>query len=307
MKISKIFTKIRNSINDREDKLLLEVDTIYNNSFLDEKIIKQSEKLPLDINISLEKGKKLKNEWNNEKIKLNLIINDCINIENSIKSIKQIKGNLEKYSNNAIKIRFYPEEEKGINQIISYISKFGGIIEENDKIYITNLNSDIINNNYEYNKILKAWISPNKKIRAELLYKLSRDGGKISKFHELCDEKGPTLTLFYANNENIGGIYTPLSWDKRAGYKYNNETFMFNLNKNEKYKNISEERSIYCGEDYGPWTKDFGFYKNMNIIEHQGLSINKYYDKGCEILPNNSKKQCFFDIKEVEIFKISKI
>ena len=79
--------------------------------------------------------------------------------------------------------------------------------------YITNLDSKIINENKDYNEILKNWINPSRKIKAELLYRLSENGDDKSTFHELCDNKGPTLTLFHVNDGNIIGIYTPLSWD----------------------------------------------------------------------------------------------
>ena len=45
LKIQKIFTNIRNLINDREDQLLLEVDKQFENSFCNEDILKESEKL----------------------------------------------------------------------------------------------------------------------------------------------------------------------------------------------------------------------------------------------------------------------
>ena len=38
----------------------------------------------------------------------------------------------------------------------------------------------------------------------ELLYKKSRDGDQISKFYELCDNKGPKLTIFKIDDDNIG-------------------------------------------------------------------------------------------------------
>ena len=66
--IQNIFTKIRNALNEREDKLLLEVDNKFNNIFINEDIIKQSEKLPNKIKISLEKGKEIQNNWNNNKL-----------------------------------------------------------------------------------------------------------------------------------------------------------------------------------------------------------------------------------------------
>ena len=65
LKIQNIFTKMRNTLNDREDKLLLEIDELYNNKFFDEDIIKKGEKLPKRIKTSLEKGKMLDKEWDN--------------------------------------------------------------------------------------------------------------------------------------------------------------------------------------------------------------------------------------------------
>ena len=44
-KIQKIFTNIRNALNEKEDKLLLDIDEYYNNIYYKEDIIKKSEKL----------------------------------------------------------------------------------------------------------------------------------------------------------------------------------------------------------------------------------------------------------------------
>ena len=88
IKISKIFTKLRNAINDRENELLLDIDNKFSEFIFDEKIIKQNEKLPNKIKEYLEKGKNIENEWKNNNKKLNIFINDCINIENSMKNIK---------------------------------------------------------------------------------------------------------------------------------------------------------------------------------------------------------------------------
>ena len=88
VKIKKIFTKLRNAINNREDELLLEVDKYSKNIFFNEDIIKEGEKLPNRIKESLEKGKIIDNKWKNNK--LNLLINDCLNIENNIKEINLI-------------------------------------------------------------------------------------------------------------------------------------------------------------------------------------------------------------------------
>lgn len=81
LKMQKVFTKIRNAINEREDDLLLEIDKRFDTKYFKEDFIKEIEKLPEKINISLEKGNKLENKWEDEN-KLNLIINDSINIIN---------------------------------------------------------------------------------------------------------------------------------------------------------------------------------------------------------------------------------
>ena len=62
MNIQTIFTKIRNELNNREDKLLLEVDEQFEKTFFDDSILKNSEKLPKKIKISLEKCKKIDKE-----------------------------------------------------------------------------------------------------------------------------------------------------------------------------------------------------------------------------------------------------
>ena len=96
LKVQKIFTKIRNELNDREDKLLLDIDKIYDEKFLKEDIIKESEKLPNKIKLSLEKGKKIDNNWEDEN-KINSLINDCVNIENNIKEINVVNESIKKY------------------------------------------------------------------------------------------------------------------------------------------------------------------------------------------------------------------
>ena len=77
LKIQKIFTKIRNILNEREDELLSEVDKKFDKEYLKENIIIKSEKFPNNIEKTIKKGKLIDKEWNNNN-KLNLIINDCI-------------------------------------------------------------------------------------------------------------------------------------------------------------------------------------------------------------------------------------
>ena len=155
LKIQNIFTKIRNALNEREDQILLEVDNHFNNLYFKEDLIKDSEKLPGKIKISLEKGKSIDKDWDDNQ--LNNFINDCIEIENNIKEINIINQNILKSKSNKNKeIKFKPEEE-GISNVIEIVKNFGGIyynkfsfkkcplnISENKKYEISGENNNIL-------------------------------------------------------------------------------------------------------------------------------------------------------------------
>jgi len=91
--VQEIFTKIRNELNIREDKLLEDIDKYYENSFFDENLIKQANKLPDKIQISVEKGKIIEKEW--EKSEIKSLINDCISIETNLKDIINLMKELK--------------------------------------------------------------------------------------------------------------------------------------------------------------------------------------------------------------------
>ena len=76
--ILSIFTKIRSELNTREEKILVELEEQFNKLYFNDDIINISEKLPKRINNSLEKGKEINKDWNNNE--LNMLINNFINI-----------------------------------------------------------------------------------------------------------------------------------------------------------------------------------------------------------------------------------
>ena len=78
-------------------------------SFFKEDIIKKGEKIPNQIKTLLEKGNLINKEWDD-----NILIeriNDCINIENSIKNILEINENIKNYNSKIFEINFKPEDE----------------------------------------------------------------------------------------------------------------------------------------------------------------------------------------------------
>jgi hypothetical protein len=165
----------------------------------------------------------------------------------------------------------------------------------------------IIENNYKYFNKLITWINSNKKITTKLLYRKSRDGDSYDIFHKLCDNQGATLVLIKSNEGFIIGGYTSLDWDNHSSWKKDNDTFLFSLTNNKKYKKIKSnfDYSIYCGKNQGPWFPLIGFRETgkKNMTQGEFISSNDYFEDYNKIIPNNGDK--FFDVEEVEVYKIS--
>ena len=92
MQVSQKFTQMRNAINEREDKLLSEINNKFNNLIFkeDNDLIKKNQKFQKIFKNSLEQGKKINEGWNNNNEKLNSKINECIKKENLVKIIKKL-------------------------------------------------------------------------------------------------------------------------------------------------------------------------------------------------------------------------
>ena len=126
IKVQKIFTKLRNTINSREDEIMLEIDKKYDTLYFKEDIVKECDKLPNKIKVSLEKGKNIDNQWNKDPNKINSLINDCLNIENAIKTINELNETMNKCKSLKINVNFIPDEND-IGGILNTIQKFGKI------------------------------------------------------------------------------------------------------------------------------------------------------------------------------------
>ena len=128
--IQNVFTKIRNILNNREDELLLEVDNLFNSNYIGEDIIKKGEKLPKQIKLSLEKGKKIEKEWDDNNLYSN--INDCINIENNINNINIINEKIKKFNirNYKFKMKFIPKDIQ-LDNFLEKIKSFGSVYYNN--------------------------------------------------------------------------------------------------------------------------------------------------------------------------------
>ena len=259
-------------LNNENMKLKKDIDNLKNK---ETKLINENEQILNELNL-------LKN-------KVNSLYNTNSQLNNEINRLKNSETQLKKENT---------ESKKEINELKEKLNMIWS--KEKNKIAY----SKIIKGNTNYIEKLKNWINPSKKIRTELLYRLSENGDNKSTFHELCDNKGPTLILFHVNDGNIAGIYTPLSWDTTSGWKNDMNTFIFNLNKIKKYKKSTNSSSIYCHSSFGPSTFYFGCWStnSMKSITYIDNDTNLFYDKGSEILLSNNQEN--YNLIETEVYKI---
>ena len=86
----------------------------------------------------------------------------------------------------------------------------------------------------EEQKILE-WIGKSD-VKAELLYRATRDGFASAKFHELCDDKGSTITFIKSSTGKRFGGYTHGPWKKGGEYYEDQKAFVFSLSNMTKHE-----------------------------------------------------------------------
>ena len=306
LEIQKIFTKIRNELNDREEQLFQEVDQLFEKNFIKEEIIKEGEKLPNKIKASLEKCRNI----NIEEVKLNSLINDCLNIEKEINIIDDIKENLNKYNDtNELEVGFLPDKNDDINELIDMIKNFGKIVKFKEGLCDM---SNILNNDFNKQKSIINWIrekiNKNHPLQFKLIFKMEENKTKSEEFHKACDKQGPTLVLIKTKTQRIFGGFTPLDWGKTGGgiKDESNQTFIFSLNLNKKYdllkiKDQAINRSI-DGPKFGDC--DIKIESNMkNGVSFANSNCNFLSGGNLELTGGHGDSEKF-ETSELEVFKV---
>ena len=260
------------------------------------------------------KKENLKITHNDNTIILSILLPSTKYKEISFELKEKEKSDKEKIDELYKIIENYHKENEILKKEIEEIKKFINEIkkereeEKEKKKSLINFKSLIVNDIDKIN-ILKNWINPSeKKIETKLLYRLSRDGDNILTFHQLCDNKGPTITLFKKSDGPVIGFYSPLSFDSNYGnFKKDMNTFIFNLDNKIKFEKIKEDGSIYCNNNFGPYVAYFGMWgedvKNMKKCYYNPPSTKDCFKNGDNIIPNENKN-FIFDLIEVEIWNI---
>ena len=76
-------------------------------------------------------------------------------------------------------------------------------------------------------------------VAALLIYKGSRDGWTISKFHKLCDGMGPTLTIMKTKAGAICGGFTMKEWSSDDQWRDDSSVFVFRVDTKVIYSHLN--------------------------------------------------------------------
>ena len=314
--VEECFQEMLISINSNECYIEDEIDNItiiipLRNEKFKEIRFTINKKINEDINKLYEN---IKDELNDNKMndlmnilkiqseKINKLENENICLKNELNKLNNLNEEISTLKNKIVLL------EHKQNLLIKF-QKEKNIAKEKNKEQIEKgiqLDSHIINNIKEYKISLKNWINKTSFIKANLLYRLSRDGESFKTFHEKCNNKSPTLIIIESINGQKFGGYTTCTWDGKWTNKFDGQTFLFSLNKNIKFKkkyNLNDNKDIYVDQDCGPWfgRNDLYFEKNMKIC--YSYKSNQYSFLNDKDLIYN-KDDDDIELKEVEIYEI---
>ena len=302
IKIQSIFTKIRSAINEKEEKLLIEVDNEYNKYFMNEEIINKTEKLPKKIKIALEKAKNILSE-NANNVKLNSLINDCINVENKAKEIKYIYDIIKKCnSNKDLKINYNMNDED-VNKFIEEIKAFGSISSNE-----INIDSKIVTQ-LDMIKI-KNWLkeSYGEIKQYELIYRATQHGDSNSISFGKCKNIPNLLWIMKdKNSNNIFGCFNSIAINSNGNYSKDIKCFLFSVNKNRKYIPNPNMNKILCHcsshlIEFGDGSV-YEFAVGDKFLSSNSVTFNNgsIFNHKNEICDNNDA----VSLSELEVFKLT--
>jgi len=307
--IQKVFTKLRNELNNREDKLIEETDELFDLLFIKDEIIKNCEKLPNKIKQELEKFKAFSNNWEDNN-NLKFLIYDSINLENFIKDIDNIYEIVKKSDKIDLNIKFFYEESFLLEKIKNF-----GIIDNN--ILFDNP-SNIIHKSGNINFVIKQIkinnnIDLNENCHLKLLYRATKDGDSCKIYHQKTNDIPDTLTIIKTKEDIIFGGYTKIKIPSCYGKNFNDDkAFIFSLEYNKLYFPKKNNCSKHSNDNYGPifgnndafnypiliYGSNFFSTKNNSTCTKDCCYDNFEYDYEL----NKGKEN--FGIKEIEVYQV---
>ncbi len=213
------------------------------------KILNPMNKKEFYINVPL-KEKSLKNE-------IDSIIPYIISLNEKIIQLENKLDNIDKKVNElySIKNEYNKLKQQEINQE-NYLFKNSNIIKKEEE------------------EIILSWFEK-KPIKFNLLMDTKKDGDSISTFYNICCKKCPIIIFIKITNGYRFGGFTTQLWPNSGTLK-DDKSFVFSLDKKNKYKVTNPDYAIYAASDFFQFGGCcFRLYNNCTISSSNYINNNK--------------------------------
>lgn len=149
-----------------------------------------------------------------------------------------------------------------------------------------------------------------------LLYRASEHNFSASKFHQLCDGKGPTLTIIRSTSKTLFGGYASKSWFSGDIYEAAPDSFLFSLDKETRHEIYqSEGKAMRGSQDWGPCFGGSIFGGDLTLSDQCDCGSTSYSDlgqtyslpKGVQLSSDAAQSYLGgpFQVEEYEVFRIN--
>eukprot|EP00347_Sterkiella_histriomuscorum_P012815 403367121 len=162
--------------------------------------------------------------------------------------------------------------------------------------------------------LISSHISNYSTKQIQLLYKGSKDGFKTSKFHELCDGKGPTVSFILSDHGLVFGGFTSIPLTSPSKYQYHSDpsAFVFSLSKRSIHKQYqNKDKAVFHNKNY---MCDFGYDigiqddcdKNSNSYSSLGFTyeLPTGYECDSDEATSYLAGQYKFKVLEIEVYQL---
>ena len=173
------------------------------------------------------------------------------------------------------------------------------------------LDSKIINTSEEIDFVINRLKQnlKNKNFKFNILYRATKDGDTLSRFHSKCDCKTKELVIYHTIKGVKFGGYTEIGFDNSGIYKNDLNSFLFSINKRKIYE-PKNNAQLFCHEGNGPsFGKNRAIYLQddtpiLSKIEkrHETSSSTPSFEGIIEYELNNGER--YFNLQELEVFQI---
>ena len=117
-------------------------------------------------------------------------------------------------------------------------------------------------------EMILSWINPSKPLKLRLIYKATRDGDSPLIFHKKVDRVKNTVTVILTDKGFRCGGFVTKEWNSLGDFnKSDVDSFLFSLERREKYLINTEGSTNYNHPNFGPT-----FGRGYDLVVGQNVS-----------------------------------